>query len=210
MDTQTLLSFNNNKVNGVWKLDPAFYKLSRRHHPIIIWNAVTWTSHLTLSRIKQSVFRMGTDMGSILPLPTKHKDFSTPYAWVCEKRIMMSTMTAIDTGTHMSRVPSYHISPLTSNELFYHNSLDRSISSSWLVAGRPVWFLSLLCFIEIPVFSANNVDPDQMPRSTLFANYPSAVLGYFRLKWVNASKSFSLFSKLWCESGHRISYKIAH
>ena len=26
-------------------------------------------------------------------------------------------------------------------------------------------FLSLLCFIEIPVFNANSVDPDQMPCS---------------------------------------------
>ena len=47
------------------------------------------------------------------------------------------------------------------NELFQLNSLDRSISST-----RGVWlFLLIPCFIEIPVFNANSVDPDQTPRS---------------------------------------------
>ena len=43
----------------------------------------------------------------------------------------------------------------------YRNSLDRSISNT-----RGVWLVYLLpCFIEIPVFNANSVDPDQTPRS---------------------------------------------
>ena len=45
--------------------------------------------------------------------------------------------------------------PFTSSEIFYHNSLNRSISTS-MVSG-----LLLLCFIKDPVFNANNVDPDQ-------------------------------------------------
>ena len=45
--------------------------------------------------------------------------------------------------------------------LFYRNSLNKSISNI-RVSGL---LLSLLCFIEIPVFNANNVDPDQMPHS---------------------------------------------
>ena len=47
------------------------------------------------------------------------------------------------------------------NGLLYLHSLDRSISNirgAWLV-------LSLPCVIEIPLFNANSVDPDQMPRS---------------------------------------------
>ena len=43
--------------------------------------------------------------------------------------------------------------------VFYHNSLDRSISNS-RVSG---YFLLLLCFIEILVFNAYSVGPDQMP-----------------------------------------------
>ena len=40
---------------------------------------------------------------------------------------------------------------------FYHNPLNRSISNR-----RDIWLvLSLPCFIEIPVFNANSVDPDQ-------------------------------------------------
>ena len=31
-------------------------------------------------------------------------------------------------------------------------------------------FLLLPCFIEIPVFNANSVDPDQTPHAALFAN----------------------------------------
>ena len=44
--------------------------------------------------------------------------------------------------------------------LFYLMSLDRSISNR-----RGVWLLFLLLprFIEVPVFSADSVDPDQMP-----------------------------------------------
>ena len=50
--------------------------------------------------------------------------------------------------------------PFTSSGLFYHNALNQSISNS-RVSGK---FL-LLCFIEIPVFNVNSVDPDQMPHS---------------------------------------------
>ena len=49
-----------------------------------------------------------------------------------------------------------------SSGLFYYNYLDRSIFNS-RVSGL---FLSLLYFIEIPVFNANSADPDQMPHST--------------------------------------------
>ena len=44
------------------------------------------------------------------------------------------------------------------NGLFDLYSLDRSISSI-----RGIWLLSP-CFIEIPVFNANRVDPDQTSR----------------------------------------------
>ena len=42
-----------------------------------------------LSRILLNAYpiHMGTDMGSILPLITKQRDFSIPYARVCEKRL---------------------------------------------------------------------------------------------------------------------------
>ena len=44
------------------------------------------------------------------------------------------------------------------NGLFCLHSLDRSITS--IRGGR-----FLLCFIEISVFNANSVDPDQTPHS---------------------------------------------
>ena len=56
-----------------------------------------------------------------------------------------------------------HINPFMPNGLFYLHSSNRPISNIrgvWLV----VFFLSP-CFIEIPVFNANSVDPDQTPRS---------------------------------------------
>ena len=55
----------------------------------------------------------------------------------------------------------YDINTFTSSGLFYHNSLDLSISNS-RVFGK---FLLILCSIEIPVFNDNSVDPDQMPHS---------------------------------------------
>ena len=76
--------------------------------------------------------------------------------------------------------------PLTSSGLFYHNSLDRSISNS-RVSG---YFLLLLCFIEIPVFNASIVDPDQTPRSAAsdlgLHCLPFTLLGVSRLKWVQS------------------------
>ena len=48
-----------------------------------------------------------------------------------------------------------------SNGFFYLHSSDRLISNI-RVSGE---FLSLPCFIEIPVLNADNVDPDQTPRS---------------------------------------------
>ena len=48
-----------------------------------------------------------------------------------------------------------------SNGLFYHSSLDWSISNS-RVSDQ---FSLLLCFTNTPVFNANSVDPDQMQHS---------------------------------------------
>ena len=48
-------------------------------------------------------------------------------------------------------------SPFMPNGPFYRNSLDRSISYI-----RGVWFLLLLCFVEMSELNANSVDPDQM------------------------------------------------
>ena len=50
-------------------------------------------------------------------------------------------------------------------------------------------FLILLCFIEIPVFNANSVDPDQTPRSAASDQglhcLPMFLLLDARFKWVN-------------------------
>ena len=51
--------------------------------------------------------------------------------------------------------------PFMPSGLFYLNSLDQPISSL-RVSGQ---FWLLLCFTGIPVVNANNVDPDQTPRS---------------------------------------------
>ena len=64
-----------------------------------------------------------------------------------------------------------------------------------LQEGTSGSFLVLPCFIEIPVFKANNVDPDQIPRST------ASDLGLHRLsmsilwdsmhKWINWHENFA-------------------
>ena len=63
---------------------------------------------------------------------------------------------------------AFFVNPFMPSGLFYHNSLDRSISYI-----RGVWlgfFLLLLSyFIDISELNANSVDPDQTPRSALFA-----------------------------------------
>ena len=47
------------------------------------------------------------------------------------------------------------------SDLFCLNSLDLSIFKL-----RDIWLFSVLpCDIKIPVFNANNADPDQTPRS---------------------------------------------
>ena len=52
------------------------------------------------------------------------------------------------------------INPFMPGGLFYLNTLDRSF------ANRDVWsFFVLSCYVEIPVFYANSVDPDQTPHS---------------------------------------------
>ena len=47
---------------------------------------------------------------------------------------------------------------LLMNTKIYYNSLDRSVSNR-----RDVWLFFYLspCFIEVPVFNTNHVDPDQ-------------------------------------------------
>ena len=51
------------------------------------------------------------------------------------------------------------LNPFMPGGIFYYNYLDQSI------CDRRVsdYFLLLLCFIEIPIFNAYSVDPDQMP-----------------------------------------------
>ena len=71
-----------------------------------------------------------------------------------------------------------------SSGLFYHNSLDRSIYNSWVSV---LFLLLLLCFIEIPVFNANSVDPDQRTYSVAsdlgLHCLPITLLWVSRLKW---------------------------
>ena len=75
--------------------------------------------------------------------------------------------------------------------------MDSSTSTLWinqfLIDGMSCSFLLLQCFIEIPVFDAHSVDPDQMPRfaaSDLGLHYLSmSILGNARNKWVNPSFS---------------------
>ena len=83
------------------------------------------------------------------------------------------------------------INTFTLSGLFYHNSLDQSFSSN----RTSVWFLLLLCLIEIALVNANSVDPDQMPHS--LASYLDlycltiTILGVSRLKWVTLVKNVS-------------------
>ena len=52
-----------------------------------------------------------------------------------------------------------YFNPFTPSGLFYHNSLDWSISNRRVVCL--VFFLLSQCFIELFGFNANSVDPDQ-------------------------------------------------
>ena len=61
----------------------------------------------------------------------------------------------------VGRLYSINVNLYMQSGLFYPSSLDLSISKS-RVSG---YFLSLICFIEIPVANANSVEPDQMPHS---------------------------------------------
>ena len=69
--------------------------------------------------------------------------------------------------------------------LFYLRSLDSSISNIRLSN----LFSSLPNFIEIPLFNANRVDPDQTPRSAAsdlgLHCSPISFLWKTRHKWVN-------------------------
>ena len=71
----------------------------------------------------------------------------------------------------------------------YLNSLDRSISN----LGVSDQILSLPCFIEIPVFIANSVDPDQTPRSDLSLHcLYMPLLRDARHKWVKSPPRFTV------------------
>ena len=75
---------------------------------------------------------------------------------------------------------------------FYVHSSGRSISNI-----RGVWLVFIIpCFIEIPVFNANSVNPDQMPRSAasdlgLLCLLMSLVWDA-RLKWIRCQALFSV------------------
>ena len=53
------------------------------------------------------------------------------------------------------------VNPFMSSGLFYHDTLNRSISNNRMCG----LFLLLLCYIEFPLLHANSLDPDQMPYS---------------------------------------------
>ena len=68
--------------------------------------------------------------------------------------------------------------------LFYHNSLEWSVSSSRMSN----WFLLLLYLDKIPVVNANSVDPDQMLHSAAGLHcLPVTLLGVSSLKCDNGS-----------------------
>ena len=87
------------------------------------------------------------------------------------------------------------------NEFFHLRCLDRSISNR-----RGVWLVLLLpCSIEILVFNANSLDPDQTPHSAAsdlgLGCLPMSHLWDARHKWVNTGKFTSTWllkePKLW-------------
>ena len=68
----------------------------------------------------------------------------------------------------MNRLPGKYFTELT-----HLRRVDSSTAALWTdplpIEGVSGLFLSLLCFIEIPLFNANKVNPDQMPRSVASA-----------------------------------------
>ena len=87
---------------------------------------------------------------------------------------------------------------LLSGALIYHHHINPFIckmDSSTLTPeqsisnNRSTWLVLLLpCFIEIPEFNANSIDPDQTPRSAAsdlgLHCLPISLLWDARLKWV--------------------------
>ena len=75
------------------------------------------------------------------------------------------------------------INPFTPNELFYLNSLDRSISYL-----RGVWLVFIIIFEEISELNENSVDLDQMLHSAAsdlgLHCLPISLLLDTWLKWV--------------------------
>ena len=78
--------------------------------------------------------------------------------------------------------------------LFCVDSFTTTLWTSLFPIARclvSLYFL-LLCFIRIPVFNANSVDPDQIPHSVAsdlgLHHLPNTLLGVSRLKWVNIEK----------------------
>ena len=90
-----------------------------------------------------------------------------------------------------SSVSIFRVNPFMPHGLCYLNSLDRSFSNR-----RGVWlfFLLLLCFIEISVFNANSVDPDPTSHSA------ASDLGLYCLLlsrlWITRHKWVSLHHSL--------------
>ena len=68
-----------------WETRQASFPIGTFDHPIGIF--------LSPLNISDGFYlaHMGTHVGLILPLTRKHKDFSIPYALVCEKRVHAST-----------------------------------------------------------------------------------------------------------------------
>ena len=63
------------------------------------------------------------------------------------------------TRKQISRPGSPNIIPFMPKGLFFHNTFDWSLSRRWCLSFFFPWV------IEIPVFNANFVDPDQTPRA---------------------------------------------
>ena len=101
-------------------------------------------------------------------------------------------------SVHSDQYIPLYINLFMLSGLFYHNSLDQSISKSQ-VSGYFFFvfffffffFLVLLCFIEILAANENSLAPEQTLQNALFPNCPLWVEGRVggggvsRLKWVN-------------------------
>ena len=115
--------------------------------------------------------------------------------------ILRATDTLIKLKTAEVGPPSYF------QQIYAEWNLLHSLFGLFHFRYKGVWLVfNNIIFIEIPVFNANSVDPDQTPRSVAsdlgLHCLPMSLLWDARLKWVTIVQVIHVFHFLWDHWAH--------